>query len=118
MSGKPDFIENMEGVVFVMSRNTGYLYILTNKHHTVLYIGVTNNLPARIIEHRDKVNPNSFTARYNVYKLVYCEIHEIYEEALIREKILKGGSRKRKIDLIDKFNSGWKDLFDDVQDYN
>jgi putative endonuclease len=93
----------------------GCVYILTNTHHTTLYIGVTSDLYSRIVEHREKVFPKSFTSRYNLTKLVYYETFHSIEEAIAREKQLKGGSRKMKEKLINEFNSEWKDLFDVVK---
>ena len=74
----------------------GYFYILTNIHHTVLYCGATNDLYRRIQEHKNKIYTNSFSARYN------------------REKQVKGGSRKKKIILIESTNPKWKYLFDTI----
>ena len=87
-----------------------WVYILTNERQTVLYVGVTNNLETRLWEHRTKQNPKCFTARYNVNKLVYFEGFESIVEAIEREKVLKGKSRKWKVALIEKFNPGWSDL--------
>jgi putative endonuclease len=91
---------------------TGYVYILTNKYNTVLYIGVTSNLEQRILQHRTGHFPNSFTSCYNVYKLVYYELHLSIEDAILREKQLKGGSRQKKIELVNKSNPEWKDLWE------
>jgi putative endonuclease len=86
-----------------------YVYIMTNKWNTVLYTGVTSNLEKRVYEHKLKLK-EGFTKKYNVNKLVYYEIYgEIYE-AIVREKQIKGGSRKKKLDLIDGMNPDWKDL--------
>jgi putative endonuclease len=94
----------------------GYVYIMTNRHHTVLYVGVTNNLIRRVDEHKQKRNPKSFTARYNVDKLVYFEgFHEI-GEAIAREKQIKAGSRQKKVDLIESINKEWNDLADGLED--
>lgn len=90
-----------------------YVYIVTNKTNTVLYVGVTNNLVKRIYEHRSKL-ANGFTAKYNVTKLVYFEIHNDITEAIKREKQIKAGSRNKKIELITKVNSEWNDLYDSV----
>jgi putative endonuclease len=90
----------------------GFVYIITNAHHTVLYVGVTSNLFNRTIQHRDKIFPKSFSARYNLSKLVYYEIFDSIVDAIAREKQLKGGSRKKKESLINKFNPEWKDLFE------
>jgi putative endonuclease len=70
-----------------------FVYILTNRHHTVLYTGVTNNLVRRIYEHREKVTPG-FTNRYNVNELVYYETMADARSAIAREKQIKGGSRQ------------------------
>jgi putative endonuclease len=91
---------------------TGYVYILTNKYNTVLYIGVTSNLEQRILQHRTGHFVNSFTSRYNVSKLVYYEFHLSIEDAILREKQLKGGSRQKKIELVNKSNPEWKDLWE------
>ena len=88
----------------------GAIYILTNKNNTVLYTGVTSDLRKRLYEHKNKSHPSGFTARYNVSKLVYFEVFSLIEEAIAREKQIKGGSRKKKIQLIDSLNPDWKDL--------
>ena len=88
----------------------GYIYILTNKNHTVLYTGVTSNLTNRLYEHRTGLYKNAFTNKYNVKKLVYFEGFTSIEEAIIREKQIKAGSRQKKLDLINHFNPEWKDL--------
>ena len=95
----------------------GYVYIITNKYNTVLYVGVTSNLPGRIGKHKDKFYPKSFTAKYNVDKLVYFEVFDSIVDAIFREKQIKAGSRKRKEELINSLNPAWKDLFWEVQDY-
>jgi putative endonuclease len=88
----------------------GYIYILTNKNHTVLYVGVTSNLGNRIYEHRMGIYKSSFTFKYNVKELVYYEGFLSIEEAIHREKQIKAGSRQKKLDLINGFNPEWKDL--------
>jgi putative endonuclease len=88
----------------------GVVYILTNKNNNVLYTGVTSNLSERIEQHRKKKHPGSFSARYNLFKLVYFESFDTIGEAIRREKIIKGGSRKKKLDLISKVNPEWRDL--------
>lgn len=90
-----------------------HVYILTNKHHTVLYTGVTNNLPRRVYEHKNRLT-EGFTKRYNVDKLVYCEAYEDVREAISREKQLKGGSRRKKLKLIGQLNPTWRDLYEDL----
>lgn len=88
------------------------VYIMTNKNNRVLYTGVTSNLFKRVAEHKDKLVPG-FTMAYNVTKLVYYEEHNTMEEAIAREKQIKGGSRRKKIDLINSKNPGWKDLYEE-----
>lgn len=90
-----------------------YLYIMTNKGSTVLYTGVTNDLKRRVFEHREKL-AEGFTERYNVNKLVYYEVFEDPENAIIREKRLKGGSRARKVRLIESMNPLWVDLYESI----
>ena len=89
----------------------GTVYILTNIHNEVLYIGVTSDLFTRIPEHINKVYPNSFTAKYNCSKLVYYETFGRIEDAIAREKVLKKWKRAWKDKLITEFNPEWKDLF-------
>ncbi|NOY61262.1 MAG: GIY-YIG nuclease family protein [Calditrichaeota bacterium] len=93
-----------------MKQHDYYVYIMTNKNNTVLYTGVCNDLMRRVWDHKNKVNSKSFTARYNVNKLVYFEHFEDIYYAIVREKQIKGGSRGKKIALIEKKNPEWKDL--------
>jgi putative endonuclease len=93
----------------------GYIYIMTNVNHTVLYVGVTSDLPGRTAKHRGKFYPKSFSSRYNVSKLVYYEKFSSIVDAIAREKQIKGGSRKKKETLINKLNPEWKDLYDVVK---
>jgi putative endonuclease len=81
-----------------------YVYILTNKAKTVLYTGVTNNLRRRLEEHNQKLNPNSFTARYNVEFLIYYEKYGWIQQAIAREKEIKLLRRDLKLELIKQFN--------------
>lgn len=92
----------------------GSVYILTNIHDTVFYVGVTSDLPSRLIEHRENIYPKSFSARYNLEKLVYFENFYSIMEAIAREKYIKGKVRKFKIELIESINPEWKDLGEDV----
>jgi putative endonuclease len=78
----------------------GYIYIMTNKNNTVLYIGVTSDLQRRVNEHKSSVNPKSFTSKYNCDKLVYFEGFHFIEDAIAREKNLKNWRREWKIELI------------------
>jgi putative endonuclease len=87
---------------------------MTNKYDKVLYIGVTNSLVRRISEHKNKRNPKSFTARYNLNKLVYFETYEDINKAIVREKELKGWLHKKKIELINTKNPEFKDLFEEI----
>ena len=90
----------------------GFIYIVTNKNNTTFYIGATSNLPKRILEHKQKKYKSSFTARYNLDKLVYYESFQDIGEAIGREKQLKGGSRNKKLELINSINPNWKDLYE------
>ena len=90
----------------------GSVYIMANKYNTVLYIGSSSELLFRVIEHRERAYPTSFTAKYNCDKLVYYEDHDCIEAAHTRERQLKKWKRKWKDELITKFNPEWRDLFD------
>jgi putative endonuclease len=86
---------------------------MTNDNNTVLYTGVTSDLKGRVKQHKEKKHPGSFTARYSIRKLVYFECFESIGEAIIREKQIKGGSREKKLELINCHNSEWRDLIND-----
>ncbi len=88
-----------------------YVYFMTNKNNTVIYIGVTSNLIKRVYQHKTK-SYKGFTKKYNCDKLVYFEEFEDINQAIIREKQLKAGNRKRKEELINIENSDWNDLSD------
>lgn len=90
----------------------GCVYIMTNKMHTVLYTGVTSDIIGRVWKHKNKVYPNSFTAKYNCNKLVYYFFYSRIEEAIAAEKAIQAGSRKNKIQLINSINPEWVDLYD------
>ncbi len=92
-----------------------FVYIMTNYNKTTLYIGVTNNLKRRVYEHKNKLI-DGFTKRYNITFLVYYECFDNIQNAILREKQLKGGSRQKKIDLINDFNPEWKDLYTSIID--
>ena len=94
-----------------MAGKGGVVYILTNKNNTTLYVGVTSDLITRVTQHKEKFYKSSFTARYNLMKLVYFETFHSIEEAIQREKQLKAGSRKKKEVLINSINPEWNDLF-------
>ncbi len=91
----------------------GFVYILFSEKNGTLYTGVTSNLVKRVYEHKQKL-VDGFTKKYNVDKLGYFEIYESIEQAIEREKQIKAGSRKKKIDLIEKENPGWKDLYNSI----
>lgn len=86
-----------------------FVYIMTNTHNTVLYTGVTNDLRRRVYEHKEGLG-GWFTSKYRVRKLVYYESTGDAYAAIAREKQIKGGSRRRKIDLVEATNPEWKDL--------
>ncbi|MCC3152733.1 GIY-YIG nuclease family protein [Hymenobacter sp. BT770] len=88
---------------------TYYVYLLTNANHSVLYIGVTNDLARRVAEHKAGVH-EGFTKQYNVQKLVYFETYPDINAAIAREKQLKAGSRAKKLALINTENPAWKEL--------
>ena len=88
----------------------GFVYIMTNKNRTTLYIGVTNDLCRRIYEHKNHVNKNSFTDKYNLEYCIYYEEFPNFTEAIQREKELKKWNRQKKEDLINKLNPEWEEL--------
>jgi len=96
-----------------MEEKRYYVYIMTNKRNTVLYTGITNDLKRRIYEHQAKI-VEGFTRRYNIDKLVYYEVCQNAESAILREKQIKGGSRAKKIGLINTMNPEWRDLYIDL----
>jgi putative endonuclease len=90
------------------------VYIMTNAHHTVLYTGVTNTLARRVDEHRNAWG-GIFTKKCNIQKLVYHEIGNDVNGVIAREKQIKGGSRKKKIELINSLNPEWKDSYQEIK---
>ncbi len=101
-------IEFSEGIY------TYYVYILTNKNRTVLYTGVTNHLKLRLHQHENKLNPKSFTARYNTHYLIYYEKFGWIQLAIEREKEIKNLTREKKLLLIKEINPNlefWNDKF-------
>lgn len=90
-----------------------FVYIMTNKYNTVLYTGVTNDLMRRVWEHKEGFG-STFTSRYRVNKLVYYESYENINLAIAREKQIKGGSRQKKINLLNSLNPDWKDLYEEI----
>lgn len=95
--------------LIAMQERSYYVYIMSNKRNNVLYTGITNDLERRVYEHKQKIF-KGFTGKYNLDKLVYYEAYETAEEAILREKQIKGGSRKKKLDLIRKENIKFEDL--------
>ena len=94
----------------------GFVYIITNKYNTVLYTGVTSNLPERILDHIHKRHPNSFSAKYGLYKLVYYEQFQMIGDAIGREKQIKAASRAYKNGLVNSLNPKWEDLCEEIKD--
>ena len=94
----------------VLTSNIGFVYIMTNKKKSTLYIGVTNNLCRRIYEHKKHININSFTAKYNLEYCIYFEEFQQFESAIQRENELKKWSRQKKESLINALNPQWKEL--------
>ena len=91
------------------------MYIMTNPKNSVLYTGVTSGIANRVCEHRLKIHPESFTARYNCVKLVYYQRFDTIEEAILEEKRIKAGPRRQKEALINAINPEWQDLFKKIQ---
>ncbi len=91
------------------------VYIITNKKNGVLYIGKTKRLRTRIYQHKTKVHPNAFSARYNLRMLVYFEEFKSENDARLREKRMKKWNRAWKIELIEQSNPNWKDLYEDLK---
>ena len=96
-----------------MSTKTPCVYILASKRNGTLYTGVTANLQKRLDEHRGGAS-NGFTKKYGVYNLVYYEVCDNIYVAISREKQIKGGSRKKKLALIEKDNPAWRDLSEEL----
>ena len=91
----------------------GYVYILFNKRNGTLYTGVTSNLIKRVYEHKNKLTPG-FTGDYEVDRLCYYEVHDTMISAIQREQQLKGGSRRKKLALIESMNPEWQDLYETI----
>lgn len=91
-----------------------YIYMTTNKARRPIYIGVTNDLLRRIMEHREKVIPESFASQYNCTRLIWYQMTQDVEAAIAREKQLKGWRREKKIKLIEAMNPTWEDLYENL----
>ena len=90
-----------------------YVYIASNPQNNVFYTGVTNNLMRRIWEHKQKLVPG-FTKKYNINKLVFYEVFEDINAAILREKQIKGGSREKKLKLVEADNPEFGDLYNSI----
>ncbi len=88
---------------------TYHVYIMANKKNGTIYTGVTNNIANRVYQHKHKLVPG-FTSRYGLDRLVYCEEHNDIRMAIVREKQIKGWTRKKKLALIESINPSWDDL--------
>ena len=95
----------------------GTTYIMTNKNNTTLYCGVTSDIVSRVIRHKSREYPESFTARYNLFKLVYFLSFSFIEEAIEHEKYIKGKRRDWKNELINSVNPDWKDLWEEIKEW-
>ena len=91
-----------------------YVYMLANVTGTVVYTGVTKDVVRRVYEHKHNLDPDSFTAKYAVHKLVYFECTSSRYEAISREKQIKSWNRKRKNNLVESMNPQWLDLYDSI----
>lgn len=94
---------------------TAWVYIVTNRRNGVLYVGVTSDLKGRITKHKNKTYANSFSAQYNLDKLVYFEKIDGITNAIECEKQLKAGNRARKVKLIEGMNPEWRDLLGELE---
>ena len=91
-----------------------YVYILATNDNRVIYTGITNNLLRRIYEHKNRLDPKSFTSRYHVHKLVYYEYTGDVTAAIEREKQIKSWNRNRKNKLIESENPHWEELYESI----
>jgi putative endonuclease len=92
-----------------------YVYILASRRNGTLYIGQTDTLTRRLWEHRDHIRPGAFTERYGVTRLVHVETFETRDAAKARERAMKKWNRLWKLELIERTNPGWKDLYDTLE---
>ena len=95
----------------------GFVYIISNGFNNVLYTGVTSDIVSRTIQHKEKHYPKSFTARYNINKLLYFKFFESIETAIEEEKYIKGKSKYFKMDLINRTNSKYNDLWEEIKEW-
>ena len=101
-------------MIIMEKKSGGFVYIITNRKNGVLYIGSTSDLVNRIFEHKHKMIPHSFSAKYNLDKLVYFEWFERLENMVVRERQMKEWKRDWKIQLIERNNPDWRDLYNDL----
>jgi len=94
----------------------GYVYILTSQRNGTLYVGVTSDLVRRVWQHREG-ETSGFTKRYSVKTLVWFELHDDIEAAIMREKTIKKWRRKWKLELIEAANPDWKDLYPEISGF-
>lgn len=99
-----------------MNKKNYFVYILTNTYNTVFYTGMTNDLKIRSFTHKQKI-VNSFTKKYNIWKLIYFEIFNNPQDAIIREKQIKDYRREKKLKLIKKINSSFDDLIKGISHF-
>lgn len=92
----------------------GYVYIVTNAHHTTLYVGVTSEMLSRVYKHKTHFYKRSFSDRYNIEYLVYCEAFARIEDAISREKEIKKWRREKKVALVESMNPEWMDLYEEM----
>lgn len=97
-----------------MKDRTYFVYLMTNDTNNVIYTGVTNDLYRRTKQHKNGKG-GKFTSRYHLTKLIYYEVFDYVDDAIAREKQIKGGSRQDKIDLVNGMNPDWVDLFEDLE---
>jgi putative endonuclease len=90
----------------------GWVYMMYSMNHSTLYVGVSSNLPSRVYKHKHKIYTRGFSAKYNCINLVYYKFYETITEAIAEEKRIKGGSRKKKEELINNMNPDWRDLYE------
>jgi putative endonuclease len=96
-------------------RKSGSVYIMASVSKRILYVGVTSDLQSRAWKHKNKIYPDSFTAKYNCILLVYYRHFDDIVDAIAEEKRIKGGSRQDKERLINTMNAEWKDLYDCIE---
>lgn len=92
----------------------GYVYLLASQRNGTLYVGVTSDLRRRVWEHKNDRH-DGFTKRYGVHRLVYYEVHDDIRDAIVREKRIKKWRRSWKLELIEKLNPTWRDLYEDLR---